>query len=109
MSINNRRIRRNWGGGRINNSVKVKVKKLTNIIKNEILHKHKHIHLLKMDIEWSEFWVLNDIIDEELYKDITYIVVETHERWIKDWKNLLKELKNKIKEKNIKNIYLDRV
>ena len=51
------------------NSLKVKVKRLTDVLKNEILIKHKHIHILKMDIEWSEFSVLNDIINEWLYKD----------------------------------------
>ena len=95
--------------GRLNNSVKVKVKRLTDVIKNDILPKHKHIHMLKIDIEWAEFWVVNDIIDEGIYIYITYIVVETHERLFKNWKKMLQELKGKIKEKNIQNIYLDRV
>ena len=95
------------GGWRLNNSIKVPVRKLTDIVKKDILPEHKHIHLLKIDIEGSEFWVVNDIIDEWLYKDITYIVVETHERFFKDWKKMLQDLKDKIKENDIDNIYLD--
>ena len=95
------------GGGRLSNSIKVKVEKLTKIIKNDILPKHKHIHMIKIDIEWAEFWVVNDIIDESLYKDVSYIVVETHERFFKNWNQMLKDLKNKISDNNIKNIYLD--
>ena len=87
--------------------VKVSVKKLTDVIKKDILPKHRHIHLLKIDIEGSEFWVLDDIINDCLYKDITYIVVETHERFFKEWKKMLKDLKDKIKANNIENIYLD--
>lgn len=94
----------NW---RVNNSIKVPIKKLTDIIKKDILPKHKHIHLLKMDIEGAEFWVLNDIIDEWLYNNITYIVVETHERFFKNWKDMINNLKKKINDYNIKNIYLD--
>lgn len=92
---------------RVKNSCKVKVKRLTDIIKNDILPKHGHIHMLKIDIEWAEFQVVNDIINEWLYKDITHIVVETHERWFKNWKEMLRDLKNQINKNNIKNIYLD--
>lgn len=95
------------GGVRLNNSIKVPVRRLTSIIKQDILTKHNYIHLLKIDIEWSEFWVVEDIINEWLYKNITYIVVETHERFFKNWKKMLQELRNKIKENNIENIYLD--
>ena len=91
----------------LSNSVVVPVKKLTDIIKKDILPKHKHIHLLKLDIEGSEFWVLNDIINDKLYENITYIVVETHERLFNNGDKILKDLKDKIKEKNIMNIYLD--
>ena len=68
---------------------------------------HKQIHLLKLDIEWAEFDVINDIIDEWIYENIKYIVVETHERFFKDWKTRIKNLQQKIKDNNIKNIYLD--
>lgn len=92
-----------------NEKVKVNIIRLVDIIKTDIIPKHKNIHLLKLDIEWAEFDVINDIIDEWLYKNIKYIVVETHERFFKDWKKMLKDLKNKIKENWINNIYLDRI
>lgn len=97
----------NEGGERLNNPIQVQVKKLTNIIKHDILTRHKYIHLLKLDIEWAEFWIIDDIIKEGLYENITYIVVETHERFFTNWNQMLKDLKNKIKDNNIKNIYLD--
>lgn len=91
----------NWSNYSVN------VVKLTDVIKKDILPKHKKIHLLKLDIEWAEFDVINDIIDEWIYKHIRYIVVETHERMFKNWKMMLKDLKNKIKNNNINNIFLD--
>lgn len=90
-----------------NNKVEVNILRLSEVIKNDILPKHKRIHLLKLDIEWAEFDVINDIIDENIYKDINYIVVETHERFFKNWKSMLKEVKRKIQDKNINNIFLD--
>ena len=87
--------------------VQVDIVKLSDIIKRDILPNQKKIHLLKLDIEWAEFDVINDIIDEWLYKNIKYIVVETHERFFKDWKQKIRELKQRIQENNIKNIYLD--
>ena len=91
----------------IDNKITVNVVRLTEIINKDIISKHQKIHLLKLDIEWAEFDVINDIIDEWLYKHIKYIVVETHERYFKDWKNILKNLKRKIKQKWITNIFLD--
>lgn len=92
---------------RLNNKIKVKTKKLNDIIRNDILPRHNHIHLLKMDIEGAEFWVINDIINEWLYKDITHIVIETHESYFKNWKKMINDLKRKIKDNNIDNIHLD--
>ncbi len=90
-----------------NDKVEVDIVRLSDIIKNDILQNHKKIHLLKLDIEWAEFDVINDIIDEWLYNNVKYIVVETHERFFKNWKQKMKDLQQKIKEKNISNIYLD--
>ena len=90
-----------------NDKVEVDIVRLSDIIKDDILQSHKKIHLLKLDIEWAEFDVINDIIDEWLYNNINYIVVETHERFFKNWKQKMKDLQQKIKEKNISNIYLD--
>ncbi len=90
-----------------NDKVEVDIVRLSEVIKKDILPKYKKIHLLKLDIEWAEFDVVNDIIDEWLYNNIKYIVVETHERFFKDWKSKLKKLETKIKQKWITNIYLD--
>ena len=90
-----------------NDKVEVGIVRLSEIIKNDILPKHKKIYLLKLDIEWAEFDVLDDIIDEWLYKYIKYIVVETHERFFKDWNNMLLGLKKRIEDERIDNIYLD--
>lgn len=98
----------NWWMNEKKHSYSVKVLRLVDVINKDILSKHKRIHLLKLDIEWSEFEVVNDIIDEWLYNYIDYIVVETHERFFKDWKEKLSKLKNRINEKNIDNIFLDR-
>ena len=90
-----------------NDRVEVDIVRLSEIIKNDILPKHKKIYLVKLDIEWAEFDVLNDIIDEWLYNCIKYIVVETHERFFKDWNNILLRLKKRIEDNWIENIYLD--
>ena len=88
-------------------NVTVDVLRLVDVIKNDILSKHKFIHLLKIDIEWAEFGVLDDIIDENIYGFCNYIAVETHERFFEDWKEKLEKIQRKIKENNINNIYLD--
>ena len=90
-----------------NDKVEVDIVRLSEVIKNDILPNHKKIHLLKLDIEWAEFDVIDDIIDEWIYQNIKYIVVETHERFFKDWKEKMRKLQQRIKEKDIKNIYLD--
>ncbi len=89
--------------------IQVDIVRLVDIIKNDILSKHKNIHLLKLDIEGAEFDVIEDIVNEWLYKSINYIVVETHERFFKDWKLKLRNLQKTINELGIKNIYLDRI
>lgn len=78
--------------------ISVEMIKLVDYLKI-IVKEHGYIYLLKLDIEWSEFDVINSIIDEKLYKKITYIVVETHERFFKNWKVMLKNVKDKISEK----------
>ena len=85
----------------------IKAIKLSDFIKNEILKENNSIYLLKMDIEGEEFNVLEDIIENELYYNIKYIFVETHERFLEDGNERLIKLKNLIKERNIDNIYLD--
>ncbi|MEI8174731.1 MAG: FkbM family methyltransferase [bacterium] len=76
-------------------------------IKEKIFSKEKEIYLLKIDIEGVEFEVINNIIENNLYSKIKYIVCETHERFFNDGKEKLEKLEKLIKEKNIKNIFLD--
>ena len=45
-----------------NQSYEVECVRLVNSIKNDILPKHKHIHLLKLDVEGAEFAIMEDII-----------------------------------------------
>ena len=47
---------------------------------------HKHIDVLKMDIESAEYEVIPDILD----LDVRQILVETHQRFFTGWKGLRK-------------------
>lgn len=89
------------------NKISVDVVRLSSYLKKEIISRHWKIRLLKLDVEWVEFDIINDIINEWLYKDIKYIVVETHERFFKNWNEMLRNLKDKITKEGIDNIYLD--
>ena len=66
----------------------------------------KKVHILKMDIEGAEIDVLNDIIDNELYNQVEYIFVETHERKMEQ-EHEINSIKKRMKDKNISNIYLN--
>lgn len=74
---------------------------------SEILKKEEKITLIKLDIEGAEFDILNDLIDQKLYKKIEYIMVETHERFFNDGIQKINLLKEKIRKNNITNIFLD--
>lgn len=74
---------------------------------NEVLEKHKKIDFIKLDIEGAEFDVLDSMIEQGLYKNIDFIMVETHERFFDNPKAKINELREKIKNNNITNIYLD--
>lgn len=63
--------------------------------------------MIKLDIEGAEFDILNDLIDQKLYKKIEYIMVETHERFFNDGIQKINLLKEKIRKNNITNIFLD--
>lgn len=73
----------------------------------EILKKHKKITLIKIDIEGSEFDVLDALIEQKLYENIEYIMVETHERFFENPSQKINTLKEKITQNNITNIFLD--
>ncbi|EAH5552728.1 FkbM family methyltransferase [Campylobacter upsaliensis] len=73
----------------------------------ELIQKHGKIAFVKLDIEGAEFDVLNALIEKNLYKNIEYIMVETHERFFDNPKEKIGILKEKIAKKQIKNIYLD--
>ena len=72
-----------------------------------ILDKHGKIHFIKLDIEGAEFDVLDALIEQNLHKNVEYIMVETHERFFKNPQKKLENLHAKIAKKNISNIYLD--
>jgi len=65
------------------------------------------LSLLKIDIEGSEVEILNEIINQGLYRKIGNIFVETHERFSHSLGLETAKLKLKIKKLNIKNINLD--
>lgn len=73
----------------------------------EILKKHKKITLIKIDIEGAEFDVLDALIEQKLYENIEYIMVETHERFFENPSQKINTLKEKITQNNITNIFLD--
>ena len=73
----------------------------------ELLQKHGKINFIKLDIEGAEFDVLDALIEQNLYENIEYVMVETHERIFDNPQEKINALKAKIAEKNISNIYLD--
>lgn len=73
----------------------------------ELIQKHGKIAFVKLDIEGAEFDVLNALIEKNLYENIEYIMVETHERFFDNPKEKIGVLKEKIAKKKITNIYLD--
>jgi FkbM family methyltransferase len=69
-----------------NNSITVQMKSLNDIF---IENNHKYIDILKMDIEGSEFPVIESIDFENIV--IGQIVIEFHERYMKQGGKLLKK------------------
>lgn len=72
-----------------------------------LIQKHGKITLIKLDIEGAEFEILEKIIHEKLYKNVEYIMAETHERVFSDGDEKIKRLKDLIASNHIKNIFLD--
>ncbi|GBR74265.1 methyltransferase FkbM family protein [Candidatus Termititenax aidoneus] len=68
--------------------------------------KAPEIAVLKMDIEGSEFCVLDKLIDSGLYRRIKHILVEAHDKEIPELKELAQKVRKKIMENKIMNIDL---
>ena len=67
----------------------------------------KPVDILKMDVEGAEINILKKLIQNETYKEIGLILVETHENKIPDHKEKVEELKAIIRKLNIENIKLN--
>ena len=66
-----------------------------------------NIYFLKIDVEGAEFGILEKLISEDLHTKIKYIACETHERFFSDGEEKMQKIRKLIKEKGIKNIFLD--
>jgi FkbM family methyltransferase len=86
-----------------NEDITVNTKKLSNILK-EVCTKDDHV-VLKLDIEGSEFAVIDDLINTGAYEFLDEIYVEFHERFFEDieyYKNKIENYKEFFKSKHIK-------
>ena len=72
-----------------------------------IARQEKPISILKMDIEGAEIEILQRLINENLYKRIDLILVETHETKIKEQVEPLNAIKRTIADQDIQNIKLN--
>lgn len=68
---------------------------------------NRRIYLLKMDIEGAEFDILEKLINKQLYNKIDYVLVETHDDSVPEIRDKAQQVRNLIKEKQIKNINLN--
>jgi FkbM family methyltransferase len=68
---------------------------------------NKEIKILKIDIEGAEIELLNDLMDQDLIRDIPYVFVETHENKIPELKHSTQKLKERIEKENYVNINLN--
>jgi len=67
----------------------------------------KKIKVLKVDIEGAEVELLNDLIDDGLTRDISYIFVETHEKKTPSLRESTAALQKRIKDEKHSNINLN--
>lgn len=74
------------------NVVEVEMKSFNDIT---TLLKHKHIGVLKMDIEGSEYKVIDSILNSEI--EIDQFAIELHERFFSDGKQKSIQLINKLR------------
>lgn len=49
--------------------------------------------------------MLDSLIEQKLYENVEYIMVETHERFFENPKEKIENLKEKIAKNNIQNIF----
>ncbi|MDF9795704.1 FkbM family methyltransferase [Catalinimonas alkaloidigena] len=85
------------------NNIQVETINLIELIKNE----SSPISVLKLDVEGAEIALLQRIIEEELYKKIALILVETHENKIEAHVQPVQEMRKLIEKKEITNIKLN--
>lgn len=64
-------------------------------------------YLIKLDIEGSEFDVLEKLINADLCDAFDFMVCETHERFFMNGEDRLRQLKKSLIDKNIRNVFLD--
>ncbi|SDM55101.1 FkbM family methyltransferase [Kriegella aquimaris] len=74
--------------------VQVEMRSLEDIVTE---NQHTHIDVLKIDIEGAEYGVVESILDSGI--SITQILIEFHDRMIKDGVSQSKRLVKKLKEK----------
>lgn len=91
------------GNVRKDKFVEVEVIDLTEFIKKL----NKKIKVLKIDVEGSEFEILEKLIEEELYNQIEHILVETHQQKIPSLQDKYEKILKLINQRNIKNINLN--
>lgn len=64
-------------------------------------------YIIKLDIEGSEFEVLDSLIDKNLCGAFDYLLCETHERFFPDGEEKMRHLKDKLQKNGIQNVFLD--
>lgn len=89
-------------GRKLEEVIEVDGKKLSTILRENNIYK---VDLLKLDIEGSEFAVLDNILSEGL--DIRQMTIDLHHRSMINNKNLLKNLINKLHKCGYKVCYVE--
>ncbi len=79
------------------NKIKIEIKTLANMARE---FGHTHIDLLKIDIEGSEYSVINEIINSAV--SIDQVLIEFHDRFLEDGHKKSKEAIDKMRKKGYK-------
>ncbi len=85
---------------KIKNSIKIKCKNIINIFDKE-----KNIDLIKMNIEGSEYEILNAIINKNYLKKCKYYLIQFHHKNNENLKKNKEIIENKFLEMNFKKIF----